>query len=1672
MPTTALDVARLASAAGRWADAWLALEPFRRGAAGATDFAVLTLAHRIALRLGLDTQRAWTLRALTRRHPGRRTTHTLSVCELLRRGRPFDALELLTSRGLPEPLDPTEAVGAELARARVRSQLRDFALAHAALAAAEALDADDPRIAAERAWTLQDEDRRADALAACRDGRRRWPTDPLLAELECWLLDDAGRQGAHGGDGAEEALAVLAERASWLQCPQLGAMLAERRFERGELELAEAAAQAVLAREPHGRRVATGMRSLLVRIARTRGDDAAARHHAAAGGRALRSWAERLAAPAMGPRVVLPVPYVRQDYVTCSPATMASLLAFHGHAIAQAEIAAQITYDGTPDHGELNWASEHGLAIRFFEFDAEGARRLIDLGQPFAISMRAENSGHRVALCGYDAALRTFVLRDPGSSLLREVDADWLTTVTADKGGLCALIAPRDVMERVPMAALPRAEACLELVRLRHDLAERRLSDAERRAAALEAQVDGTLRWEARFAIASEHRDRRAVTRLFRERLDARPDDGYWQNAYVWALGNEGRWQEMRAFLEERCADRRASPHLLIRLADHVRENANDRPHAERLVRRALRRLGLDARAARTLPDVIWHDVARRAEAAELYRVVSCIGPFDESLARSCGLAFAQIGRVDDGLAWLRERAARLGARSPNPSITLAAALRNQDRLDEALDVLRDACARHDDVDLHLELFDALLAAMRLDEAGEALEAIGTRGRAVSRELAAHRLARARGDHEAALAALERAVAADPRMTEVQERRLLSLLEQRGREAAVAAADALVATQGDDPHLAVVALDFFDRVEDRVRAGTLLRRLVAEHPAEPWLRARLASHLVVTGEPAAALRELEQLQSWMPDAARTWIDTARAHAALGELPQAHAAARRALELDPHETQALRLALEYCQDRAAADRVLRDLMARWPTATRAPGGEAVNALLHYARGAVEDGELEAFLGELEARFTDARDLRLARVRQLGSRSRQEALERAEALAADFPWDAEVARVRGRCLRELGRHEEERRVLEELLARYPGDGAAWVQLGASFESEGRFGDAREAYERGLARVPGHPYLHGWHADVLWRLGERDRAIAAVARACELDRDYSWAFAHHIEWLGDVGREPEALAVAEELVRSNPHWATAHDLHALALGMLGRHEERLAALRRALTIDPRVGRARESLIDGLLDLKRFDEARAVVAEGLRLLGDDPDLALVDARILRTQGELPASRTALRALLARHADHEAGWNTLLGWLDEEGLHDEILAVVAEAPAALATSPVLDAYAADVHFARGDQAAAEHALRNALAKDKGHAWSRRRLARHLLETDRAAQVLELLGDGDPQSMPAWHAALVAQAAAACGRLELAERGFRRLLLEEEIEPSLIAELDAALAKVDPASHARRLRELATDGATVVRENLLHLEAKRGNARDFFAGLTKLGEGLERAELELRASRLLYTARGTLPVQRIARWVERRLAAPIADVDAFGRLAYALSSKAGARVLVDLAGDTWRRPGIRGWMLANLASACADLGRDEDTVAVARHALDNLPHDHSSWWHQRYLRDVALKRGDHAACLADDRLPPLELAGERLRWRVQRLLAGLRAEPKRRARLALLRGTLPELIREYDRARRDERSSLDAEDLRGRELRGACLCLTTWMLGFGEAGLRQARMLRLLPREG
>ena len=865
LPVPALELANR----GRWRDAFALVAPGWTTSVTAGRCSTLLWLHELCLRLGFDTRRRLLHRRLLQLHADHPAVRALTIQELVRRGRLLPAFE--ASRQPPADGDLAARSSWLVALARLQSELRDHDGAQARLQQARDLAGASPALTAEFGWAHLAADRIDEALQACADGLASWPDHPQLLLVDTWVRHDANRAEA------SERLLDLHRR---LQSPHIDSVLASHWLEHGRQSAALELWQALLQQPHHERTTRAAWRHGVIQACRELGRDDLALQHAEqqrGGHRVVTRLREHLQQGQGGGRVVLPVPFVRQDHMTCSPATMASLLRTFGVVVDQREIAAQITYDGTASSDELRWAQQRGLVVRFFPFDADTARALLDRGLPFAVTTRFETSGHRQAVIGYDRVLDTFVLRDPTGNFRREVTAEWLGRI-ARRGGECALLLPAELAHERQVPALPGEAETMAWLQLRVELEQGRRRGLEAAVDELLTRATGTLRFEIETRLCGERGDRRRALELWQTRHDELPDDPYWRYHLVAELLDQNRWHEARTRLEA-WADRGGSPWLEQMLAEQWRHDARLRPAAERRLRRSLRWLGRDARSWQRLARLLADD-GRHTEALPLFQVATGMAPHDEWLAQCHAEALRGAGDPEAAVAFLQQRVTRLGSRSPAPAGTLAQLLDSLNRPDAAIEVLQQALHSHDTPAGRERLCQALLGRHRHADARSLLQA-AERFTAIDHALCSAQLARATGDRAGLRAALQAAVAAVPSHVEANRQLLEHLLAEDGRAPALARAEALLASDGDHAVLCTMVASFLQGIDEPERAGTVLQRLVDEHPHEHWLRGRLCRHHVARGqyEPGGP-HCLTELQIATPGSSAVWVDAADiAHAA-------------------------------------------------------------------------------------------------------------------------------------------------------------------------------------------------------------------------------------------------------------------------------------------------------------------------------------------------------------------------------------------------------------------------------------------------------------------------------------------------------------------------------------------------------------------------------------------------------------------------------------------------------------------------------------------------------------------------------------------------------------------------------------------------------------------------
>ncbi len=127
-----------------------------------------------------------------------------------------------------------------------------------------------------------------------------------------------------------------------------------------------------------------------------------------------------------------------------------------------------------------------------------------------------------------------------------------------------------------------------------------------------------------------------------------------------------------------------------------------------------------------------------------------------------------------------------------------------------------------------------------------------------------------------------------------------------------------------------------------------------------------------------------------------------------------------------------------------------------------------------------------------------------------------------------------------------------------------------------------------------------------------GESDRAITAFERAVRLDPSFAVAWFQLGVTLALMGRAEEAIANLEQAMRLSPQDIYLHEFlfaMALAHAAAGRIDESIGWAQRSLQCKSDFPNAYLALAAGYARLGRLDDARAALAESLRL---NPDLSL----------------------------------------------------------------------------------------------------------------------------------------------------------------------------------------------------------------------------------------------------------------------------------------------------------------------------------------------------------------------------------------------------------------------------------------------------------------------------
>jgi tetratricopeptide (TPR) repeat protein len=1054
---------------------------------------------------------------------------------------PVEALLYLDRHGeaMPEGLSIDMAASWLHGRALVATQLRLFDDAHRISEEARERIAGHPWSLLIGASTLLAEDRREEARLATIAALARFPRSGYGHRLLVQILSVLGR--------GDEAVAHAEHALGLVQVPHLAEMAAAVLVEQGDRAQALEFLDRAIALSPLADR-SQRMRLLSLRLeglflegrvaeAREVAETLVAFERRSARGDGRRSYARRildaLAADDFPTRrrTVLPVPFVAQDHMTCSPAALAAIAGRwrEGDSIKALHdvIAEEICTDGTPRELSRAWADRNGWVTAEFVPDAASARLLIARGVPFAIHTAWLGGAHSQTLMGFDERTETAVVREPSIPRFIEFRLDLPPRVLPAQTISALAMVPADSPEAETLRTLDLPK------RAQFDLAHRmRLSWREGDEAAAERAFEEL---RARFPdddvtllLTADRARRYSNEEALSDALSALyaryPDDDILVRLHAAALENIGKVAEVEAVWTRALARRRAAPGLRVdRMAQLLATDADSASIRETLLRAM--RDGHSPSECLVLLAMLAERDGRPRDAERLLRINSFLAPSHESSARRWIDLAHRNGTLAEVIAELDARIASGGAaeRQLLTSLTGAMWMRGL-RAEACARIEREAKERPEDLELAMRCVRFQRAFGRLDDAERSLEALANKVNRLEWVVERALIARARGSVEEQKLRYRELLELDP----------ASMLAWDGLRDLAADPRALDDLAGElERHFArmpaywpvasVLTAIYSDR--DPGRGISVLERHLAEHPRNAGALMHLAQLQQGVGNLDAGVAAARRACEVAPHPPGPWSVLSDLLFASGDLEGSREAAERslAIEANPLTVDRVTRALPDPAARTAwlrpqwtaalgeprsPERLHALLLSSMPplalaevagfieTCARTPEFEDVHASLVRLALRARDWERAVALSLHHlAHYGHSEDAHALRFKALWSAGRREgAIAAAERWCGDFPHSARALST----LADIHSQEGDQRAaiapLERIVALRPDDLHAASTLAFTLAQLKRGAEGVAVLDRVWARAPSAAL--GWsRIDLAVELGDKDAAARAI-------------------------------------------------------------------------------------------------------------------------------------------------------------------------------------------------------------------------------------------------------------------------------------------------------------------------------------------------------------------------------------------------------------------------------------------------------------------------------------------------------------------------------------------------------------------------------------------------
>ncbi len=1432
----------------------------------------------------------------------------------------------------------------------VLAQMRDFESAEPWLSRAEKVAPDNVWVWVERAKVFELQDRYEDALSVLRYALMLQPWFRPTIQTSAHSLVLQGRD--------DEALRLLAQATQHVECAWLVEQMTNLQIELGQYEAARQSLERFAELSPRMEpEVLAQWQAQRAEAAYLSGDTTAALEFAQqCSSPALHKFAHKFAAQLQqgtGRRVVLPVGFVRQHHLTCTPATLATLSRYYQMPAEHLSIAEAICHDGTSAYNERQWALKNGYAAREFRVTWENAVELLNRKIAFTLGTIDPGGGHLQAVIGYDEWHGSLILRDPAERPYREVEADRLLARYRACGPRGMALVPARQAEVLNSLPLTESDAYDHLFALQEALEHHDRAAANGIYQTMRQSYDEhRLTLQARLALATYDGDQTQLLACYDKLLELYPDEVNYKLSKALCLRTQTQRQQRLDYLKKICTDRRSHPLLWVEYARTLGEDARQLPLALRWLRRALRRGALNARSLHLLADFHWQQ-QRRDEALALYRFAACLDETDEQCAQAFFLAARQLDQTEAALDFLQSRVQQQGEKSGQPFQTLFQALEQLGKKKEAMAALATGLEKLPR-DGQLKLYAAEIYARhgQFERAAALLNKAQAQTPRNEYLRAAAALAQYRNERKEALQHWLQIAEAEPLATDAHQQVAQLLAETDSPQAAI---DYLRERLARYPHSTRLRELLVTQLHsDPAAAEAELQILLKHEPTNDWAQRQLANVLLPLRRAEQALSASEAACRLNPSNPENHCTRGQILAQMGRAAEASAAFRAAIQLSADHVPAIAhlLATTTATERREALFLVHQELTR-----QVISGEGLLAFRDAAKEIMPPEELLPLLRDTFKQRAEMPLVWSALITQLTEmRQLNEAFSLARQATERFPLTARAWLDLAAAHEARQERESQLQALQHAVSLDPSWLLAVQKLADAYERQGQLAQAQAVLEQAVAHAPLNPYLRGALAEVQWKAGEKAKALTSIQRALALEPDYDWGWRALRMWSEEARHPSLALQCARELTTKRPGDPRSWLILARTLKGDDALPEQLTALERAIQLHPRLIEAHSWRAFLLADAGRFDEALRACRPAVLAPLFPAELLSAEAHITAQCGDLPKALQKIRAVLKAEPNYAPGWERLARWYRALEQEQGYLEAAQQLARLMPDYAVAHGYLGEARLWNGNRAGAKEAFRRAFALAPDYDFAG--LTLFDLHWDdqewRAAEQvltqLEQTACGDATTLRA-----LKVAAQTKNRVKIQKHLFtlcvsptsRTSHLDEAVQLLVAAKFQAevdivvedalALPGVNP--HVGRLWVQRCDAQNKLDHCLRRLQFYADNAGRFW----------HRA-----AQTYLEIAAAQQASEPLRQFVQKYAVLLNNETESWAAVGSALYHIGDLTEAVEWMSDWHVRPDVASWMLWELSLALRDLQREEEAKEVGLHAV-SLPEDHRTGSHLALL---------------------------------------------------------------------------------------------------------------------